>query len=121
MKRILLVEDNEAIRENTSELLELENYEVLTAQNGQEGLEVAIRELPDLIICDIMMPEMDGYHLLKALRNQESLVNTPFIFFTASAEKSEIEKGLEMGANDYIVKPFDADDLMQIMAKYLDA
>jgi len=121
MKRILLVEDNEMIRENTAELLELMNYAVLTARNGQEGLEVACREVPDLIICDIMMPEMNGYHLLQALRCQQSTLNVPFIFFTASAEKSEIKKGLDMGATDYIVKPFDADDQLQMIAKHLPA
>jgi CheY-like chemotaxis protein len=119
MKRILLVEDNEAIRENTTELLELENYFVLTACDGLEGLNVALREIPDLIICDIMMPEIDGYHLLEILRRHPLFENTPFLFFTASAEKSEIQKGLELGANDYIVKPFDADEFVQLMAKYL--
>src|SRR5690349_15408088 len=115
MKRILLVEDNEAIRENTAELLELEHYIVLEARDGQEGLDIALRETPDLIICDIMMPEIDGYHLFEKIHCEASLVNTPFIFFTASAEKSEIKKGLEMGAKDYIVKPFDSDELLQLL------
>lgn len=121
MKRILLVEDNPDIRENTSELLELGNYHVLTARNGQEGLQLALQEVPDLIICDIMMPEMDGYHMLQLLRREVSLANIPFVFYTASAEKSEIKKGLDMGASDYIVKPCDSDDLMQLVEKYLGA
>ncbi len=120
MKRILLVEDNTPIRENTSELLELANYEVLSACNGQEGLEIALKENPDLIICDIMMPEIDGYHLLEILRRQPVFRNTPFLFFTASAEKSEISKGLDAGANDYITKPFDPDQLLSLMEKYLN-
>ena len=119
MKRILLIEDNEAIRENTAELLELANYMVLPACNGQEGLTIARREEPDLILCDIMMPEIDGFHLLQILRGDSSFEKTPFLFFTASAEKSEIKKGLEAGANDYIVKPFDADELLQLIGKYL--
>lgn len=119
MKRILLVEDNDAIRENTSELLELAQYTVLPACNGQEGLEIALREKPDLIICDIMMPEIDGYHLLELLRHETCFECTPFVFLTASAEKSEIRKGLDAGANDYITKPFDADELIQLMVKYL--
>ncbi|THU39534.1 response regulator [Niastella caeni] len=119
MKRILLVEDNNAIRENTCELLELANYTVLSACNGKEGLDMALKEKPDLIICDIMMPEIDGYHLLEILRRESFFENTPFVFFTASAEKSEIKKGLDAGANDYITKPFDADDLVQLIVKYL--
>lgn len=118
MKRILLIEDNEEIRENTTQL-EFEHYTVIIARDGKEGLDIALRESPDLIICDIMMPEIDGYHLLEILRQQPSFNNTPFLFFTASAEKSEVKKGLDLGANDYIVKPFDADEFMQLMVKYL--
>jgi len=119
MKRILLVEDNDAIRENTTELLELANYVVVPACDGRQGLVMAQREKPDLIICDIMMPEIDGFHLLQLLRRDSFFEKTPFIFFTASAEKTEIKKGLEAGANDYIVKPFDADELVQLIVKYL--
>ena len=119
MKRILLVDDNIAIRENTSELLELSHYTVLSACNGQEGLDIALKEKPDLILCDIMMPEIDGFHFLRLLRMKSSFEKTPFIFFTASAEQSEIKKGLAAGANDYIIKPFDADDLLQMIIKYL--
>lgn len=119
MKRILLVEDNADIRENTSELLELAQYAVLSACDGQEGLRIALKEKPDLIICDIMMPEIDGYHFLEILRRESFFERTPFLFFTASAEKSEIKKGLEAGANDYITKPFDADELLRLMERYL--
>ena len=79
-----------------------------------------MKENPDLIICDIMMPEIDGYHLLEILRRQPVFRNTPFLFFTASAEKSEISKGLDAGANDYITKPFDPDQLLSLMEKYLN-
>ena len=119
MKRILLVEDNNAIRENTSELLELAHYTVISACNGQQGLEKAIEEKPDLILCDIMMPEIDGYHFLEILRKKPIFENTPFLFFTASSEKSEIEKGLAAGANGFIIKPFDADELIQLVGNYL--
>ena len=119
MKRILLVEDNIAIRENTTELLELAHYEVIAASNGQEGLDMAVREKPDLILCDIMMPEIDGYHFLEILRSKSIFRTTPFLFFTASAEQSEIRKGLEAGANDYITKPFDADQLIELVVKYV--
>ena len=119
MKRILLVEDDDGIRENTSELLELANYIVLSAVNGAEGLNTALKEIPDLILCDILMPEIDGYHLLEILRQETCFKSTPFLFFTASAEKSDIQKGLNAGANDYIIKPYDADELINLIAKYL--
>jgi len=119
MKRILLVEDNDQLRENTCELLEWANYIVLPACNGQQGFEIALQEKPDLILCDIRMPEIDGYHLLELLRRESCFESTPFLFFTASAEKSEIQKGLEAGANGYITKPFDGDEFLEMMGKYL--
>jgi CheY-like chemotaxis protein len=117
--KILIVEDNEPIRENTAELLELSNYAVITAGNGTQALNIALQQTPDLILCDIQMPQMDGYHLLQHIRKQIQLHNTPFIFFTASAEKKDIEAGLQMGANDYIVKPFLPAGLLQMLEKYL--
>lgn len=119
MKKVLIIEDNKLLRENSAELLELEHFMVLKACNGQEGLEMALKENPDLIICDIMMPEINGFDLIKLLKQETSLKNIPFIFFTASAEKSEIKKGLDAGANDYIVKPFDADNLIELVYKYI--
>jgi CRP/FNR family transcriptional regulator, cyclic AMP receptor protein len=110
--KILIVEDNGPIRENTTELLELYNYTVTTATNGAEALNVALQQTPDLILCDIHMPQMDGYHLLRQIRKQSSLSSTRFIFFTASAEKKEVEEGMQMGADDYIVKPFAGDELL---------
>jgi CRP/FNR family transcriptional regulator, cyclic AMP receptor protein len=106
MTKILLVEDNNEIRENTCEILEMANYEVATASNGKEGYEVALRENPDLIICDIMMPVLDGYGLLHLISRNEDLKSIPFIFLTAKTERIDFRKGMEMGADDYITKPF---------------
>jgi CRP-like cAMP-binding protein/CheY-like chemotaxis protein len=112
MKKILLIEDNFDIRENTAEILELANYEVVTAENGKIGVQLAISEKPDLIICDIMMPVLDGYGVLHLISKNEDLAGTPFIFMTAKAERSDFRKGMEMGADDYIVKPFDDIELL---------
>ena len=116
---ILLIEDNEFIRENKSELLELSDYEVITARDGKEGLEIIQEKNPGLILCDIMMPQMDGYEILKIVRQEYRLTSTPFIFFTASSEKKDIKKGLQMGATDYMVKPIDGDDLLNLIQKHL--
>lgn len=112
MKKILLIEDNFEVRENTAEILELADFEVVTAQNGKEGVELASSEFPDLIICDIMMPELDGYGVLHILSKKETTRNIPFIFMTAKAEKSDIRKGMNLGADDYITKPFDDTELL---------
>ncbi len=112
MKRILLIEDNEAMRENTAEMLELANYQVFTAENGKVGVEKAKREHPDLIICDIMMPELDGYGVLYYLSKDPSTASIPFIFLSAKAEQSEVRKGMNMGADDYLTKPFEEMDLL---------
>ena len=113
---ILIVEDNHEILENTSEILELAGYTVLTAGNGSEGLTLAISEKPDLILCDMRMPQMTGSEMLEELKKNETTKNIPFLFLTASAEKSEIQKGLDSGAFNYIVKPFDADHLVSVIA-----
>jgi CheY-like chemotaxis protein len=112
MKRILLIEDNPEIRENISEILELDGYQVLSAENGKIGLELATHEKPDLIICDIMMPILDGYSVLHLLSKNPETANIPFIFLTAKADRSDFRKGMEMGADDYITKPFDDVDLL---------
>ncbi|MGE5108725.1 MAG: response regulator [Sphingobacteriales bacterium] len=112
MKKILLIEDNEEIRNNTAEILELSNYRVIEAQNGKIGVEKAIEHCPDLIICDIMMPVLDGYGVLHAVHKNESIKNTPFIFLTAKSERSDFRKGMELGADDYIVKPFTGTELL---------
>jgi CRP-like cAMP-binding protein len=113
MKKILLIEDNPEIRENTAELLSLANYEVSLAENGKIGVDTAIKERPDLIICDVMMPELDGYGVLQVLSHRPDTSNIPFIFLTALSEKNEIRKGMELGADDYLTKPFDESDLFK--------
>ena len=111
-KTILVIDDNADIRENTVEILELAGYKTLTAENGKRGVEVAVREKPDLIICDIMMPELDGYGVLHLLRKNQDTLYTPFIFLTAKTERGDFRKGMEMGADDYITKPFDDIELL---------
>jgi CRP/FNR family transcriptional regulator, cyclic AMP receptor protein len=112
MKKILLIEDNENIRNNTAEILELSNYKVFIAENGKTGIEIAIKNNPDLIICDIMMPGLDGYGVLHAVHKNDTLKNTPFIFLTAKTERSDFRKGMELGADDYITKPFTGTELL---------
>ncbi|MFA6261016.1 MAG: response regulator [Bacteroidia bacterium] len=112
MKKVLLIEDNKDVRENTSEILELAGYKVFAAKNGKDGVETALREMPDLIICDIMMPILDGYGVLHMLSKNETTSGIPFIFLTAKAERSEMRKGMEMGADDYLTKPFDEIELL---------
>jgi len=112
MKSILLIEDNEDLRENTAEILELSNFKVHTAENGKIGVKMARELLPDLIICDIMMPELDGFGVLFALSKNAETENIPFIFLTARSERSDIRKGMNLGADDYLVKPFDEMELL---------
>ena len=107
MKTILLIEDNKDVRENTAEILELANYKVLQAENGKIGVELAQQKIPDLIICDIMMPVLDGYGVIHLLNKSQQTAGIPFIFLTAKSERSDFRKGMEMGADDYISKPFD--------------
>jgi CRP/FNR family transcriptional regulator, cyclic AMP receptor protein len=112
LKKILLIEDNSEIRENTAEILELSNYEVVTAPDGKQGIEMALSSKPDLIVCDIMMPVLDGYGVLHALHKNDSTKNIPFIFLTAKTERLDLRKGMEMGADDYITKPFSGTELL---------
>lgn len=105
-QHILLIEDNDEIRENTAEILELSNYKVSTASNGKAGVELALADKPDLIICDIMMPVLDGYGVLHLVNKNPDLNGIPFIFLTAKTERADFRKGMEMGADDYISKPF---------------
>lgn len=112
MKTILLIEDNLDVRENTAEILTLAGYNVKTAINGKAGVDLAHKEKPDLIICDIMMPELDGYGVLHILSKSDETANTPFIFLTAKTEKTDIRKGMNLGADDYLTKPFDDTDLL---------
>lgn len=112
MKKILLIDDSDDLRENTAEILELANYKVFTAENGKVGVELALQEDPDLIICDVMMPELDGYGVLYLLQKNPSTRNKPFIFLTARTEYKDLRKGMESGADDYITKPFTGIELL---------
>ena len=120
MKQILFIEDNYEIRENTTELLELAGYTVVTAVNGKEGVALAKEKTPDLILCDIMMPELNGYEVFEELKKDSSTSCIPFVFVTASAERSEMSKGLEMGADGYIRKPFDEKELVETIERCLN-
>lgn len=112
MDKILLIEDNAEIRENMAEILELANYQVFSAADGKIGLSLAIEHKPDLILCDITMPALDGYGVLHLLQKNPLLKNIPFIFLTAKSEKVDVRKGMEMGADDYLIKPFDGTELL---------
>ena len=112
MKKILVIEDNTEVRENIAEILELSNYEVCSAEDGKKGVELALKEMPDLIVCDIMMPALDGYGVLHLLNKHIETYGIPFIFLTAKSEKTDLRKGMEMGADDYITKPFDGIELL---------
>ena len=117
--RILIIEDNIDIRESTAEILELADYEVMQAKNGKIGVELATSLLPDLILCDIMMPELDGYGVLYLLNKNPQTSSIPFIFLTAKAERIDMRKGMEMGADDYLTKPFDDVELLSAIESRL--
>ena len=119
MKTILLIEDRTEIRENTAEILELEGYRVIQAENGQRGLELIAQQHPDVILCDIMMPVKNGYEVFTELINNPETAGIPFVFLTASVERSEVEKGIGMGANGYVRKPFQKLELMDALHQAL--
>lgn len=119
MIKILLIEDNREIRENTAELLDLEGFSVIEASNGRQGLEMAILHQPHLILCDIMMPEMNGYEVYTALKNEPDSITIPFIFLTANVENSSVQQAFDMGANGYIRKPFQTEELLSEIKKCL--
>ncbi|WP_413667938.1 response regulator transcription factor [Mucilaginibacter sp. Mucisp86] len=119
MKKVLVIEDNQDIRENTSELLELEGYEVLTAGDGKTGLQLARDWLPDVILCDIMMPVANGYEVFSSLKSLPVTATIPFIFLTANTEKKEMESGMHLGAKGYVCKPFSPEELLQTLEQCL--
>lgn len=119
MKTILLIEDDRALRENTQELLELSGYDVITAANGKVGIQLGKEKLPDIIICDIMMPEVDGYRVLEDLSSDETTKHIPFVFLSAKTEHKEIRKGMDLGADDYLTKPFEEEDLISAVESRL--
>jgi CheY-like chemotaxis protein len=111
MTTILVIEDEPDVRENLQEILELEDFNVLTAENGRIGLQLAIEQQPNLIICDVMMPELDGYGVITSLRQNPVTAGTPFIFLSAKATDEDRQKGLQLGANEYLTKPFTPKDI----------
>lgn len=115
MATILVIEDNIEMAENISDILQLRKYLVITASNGKAGIEAAQKHNPDLVLCDIMMPELDGYGVLHVLSNDPETANIPFIFLTAKADKSDFRTGMNLGADDYITKPFDGFDLLKVI------
>ena len=119
MNTILVIEDNKEIRENVCELLQLEGYNVLFAVNGKLGLALAKESHPDLILCDIWMPEMGGYEVFNDLKKEAATSTIPFVFVTASADRREVEIGLNMGAHAYIRKPFQEQELFDTIKECL--
>jgi len=112
-KKVLIIEDNDDIRESTAEVLDLAGYETFTAKHGKAGVDLAVKHIPDIILCDIMMPELDGYGVLYLLNKNQKTANIPFIFITAKTERADMRKGMEMGADDYLTKPFDDIELFK--------
>ena len=119
MTKILVIEDEESVRENILELLDTEGFQVIAARNGRIGLHLAQKESPDLILCDVRMPELDGYGVLTGLRSQPTTAIIPFIFLTAKAAKTDLSFGLEWGANAYITKPFTLVELLEAIEQAL--
>jgi DNA-binding NarL/FixJ family response regulator len=112
MKRILVIEDQAPMRRNIALMLEMEGYEVLTAENGRVGVDTARQKRPDLIICDVMMPELDGHGVVQTLRGEDATATLPFIFLTARSDKADVRIGMNFGADDYLVKPVAREDLL---------
>lgn len=119
MKKILLIEDENLVRANIIEILEFENFDVVSAENGFFGALWAQEHIPDLIICDVMMPEVNGYEVLAALRENPMTATIPFIFLTAMADKADRRHGMNLGADDYLTKPFTTDELLEAIATRL--
>ena len=120
MKKILVIEDEPAMRANLRDILEMENFRPLLAANGQEGITTAKRELPDLILCDVQMPKQDGHEVLAALRADATTARIPFIFLTAKGEHTDVRTGMNLGADDYLVKPVRVVDLLKAIAARLE-
>lgn len=119
MIKILVIEDEQSVRENILDLLEAENYDMISAPNGKIGLQLAFTEAPDLILCDLMMPEVDGYGVLTALREQTVTATIPFIFLTARSARSDFRQGMDLGADDYLTKPFTRAELLNAIVSRL--
>ena len=120
MKKIMVIEDEPAMRNNLRQILEMENFLPVMTANGHEGIAAAKRELPDLILCDVLMPEQDGYAVLETLRADATTARIPFIFLTAKGEHADVRTGMKLGADDYLIKPVKMDDLLEAIAARLD-
>jgi DNA-binding NarL/FixJ family response regulator len=112
MKKILIIEDQPQMRRNIATILEMEGFEVACAEHGRQGIELAQSGKPDLILCDVMMPEADGYGVLQALRDDKATATIPFVFLTAKGEKTDQRAGMNLGADDYLTKPVSKNDLL---------
>ena len=112
MSKILVIEDQPQMRRNLVTILELEGYEVIAAENGQAGLDLARTAKPDVILCDVMMPELDGHTVLQTLRSERDTATVPFLFLTAKGDKLDLRAGMNLGADDYLVKPVSREDLL---------
>ena len=119
MKKVLLIEDDHNIRENTAEMLELSGFHVIVAENGQEGIQELTKIKPDVILCDIKMPHLDGFSVLTKFKEIKEIAHVPFIFFSASVEKKEVEQAFALGIDGYIRKPFDFDELISTINQCL--
>jgi DNA-binding NarL/FixJ family response regulator len=113
MKKILVIEDEPEMRRNIATILRLEGFASIAAENGRAGVEAAMKEKPDLILCDVMMPELDGYGVIEELHNDPSTMNIPFIFLTAKGERNDVRSGMNLGADDYLTKPIDKNELVR--------
>lgn len=120
MKKILVIEDDRILRENTTEFLRGENFEVFVAKDGLEGVQQTLQNLPDLILCDISMPNMNGYDFYKTIKQIKSTSTIPLVFFSAKTENQDIRAGMQLGADDYIIKPFDFFELLKVIKTRLD-
>lgn len=119
-KKVLIIEDVRALRAKIVNLLELENYQVLAAENGLEGVSIARSKHPDLILCDVMMPKLDGHGVLAALQDDPSTAQIPFVFLTARGERSDVRAGMDSGADDYLVKPVPREELLAAIRARLE-
>lgn len=120
MHKILVIEDDENIRESLVELLEMKSYVLLSADNGMQGLQKAKSERPDLILCDVMMPGLNGYEVIEEVRKTADLARVPFVFLSAKAMENDVERGIQLGANIYLTKPFRAQELFSVVDQLLN-